>query len=439
MSAAELPLIEAAHRNDLAAVKKLLAAKADARAISPFGVTALLEAAGQGNATMVEALLVARAEANRPGPDGRTPLMAAARAGNAEAVRALLRHGAEVNFKEAWKNQTALMWAAAANRAEAVEVLAAAGAEVNARSMAWLDKVKAKEDGNLVSTPPKGGLTPLLYASRQGALEAAKALVKAGADVNLADPDSSTPLLVAILNAHYDLAAILLEAGADPNRVDKWGRGPLYAALDLHTLEPSVTRPAPKTSDKLTGLDIARLALEHGANTEAALLEPTPGRGVSDNPDPILRAGATPFIRAAKTGDIAAMKLLLKHGANAKATTKAGVNALMAAAGLGWRYGDSVLPEAEGLASVKFCLDLGFDIQATDVKGRTALHGAAERGGTDIVDVLVKNGARMDAKDKEGKTPFDIAKGGNQDRSNPEYPATVAVFTRLAAAAGSGR
>src|SRR5262249_29632623 len=156
---------------------------------------------------------------------------------------------------------------------------------------------------------------------------------------NLADLDGITPLIMALINAHYDTAAILAEAGADANLADRWGRTALYAAIDMHTLEPSTTRPAPREGDKLNGLDLARILLERGAKVDPKLVKPTPGRGIPDGPDPLLVEGTTPFIRAAKTGDVEAMRLLLAHGADPKLTTVRGVNALMAAAGQGWRFG----------------------------------------------------------------------------------------------------
>jgi uncharacterized protein len=423
-------LIEAAHRNDLRLVLRLLAAHADVKATNSYGVTALSEAAAQGNPRMVEALLRAGADANTIGPEGQTALMAASRSGSVPAVQSLLRQGARVDSREGWKGQTALMWAAAANHAEVAQALIRAGADVDARSTAWPVKPKKKEDGNLVSTPPRGGLTPLHFAARQGALSAARVLVEAGAKLDLAEPDGMSATVIAIINGHYDLAQWLLEAGADPNVADKWGRAALYAAVDMNTLEPSVTRPAPKTSNDHTALDVAWAALQHGAKVDAALIEPTPGRGVSDFADPILIAGVTPFFRAAKTGDVAAMHLLLQNGANPHTRSAQKVTALMAAAGLGWRYGDSEVPEAAGLAAAKLCLELGLDVNASDEKGRTAMHGAAERGATLLAEFLAAHGAALNAKDGAGQTPLDVAKG-NGGRGNPEYPSTVNVLLKL--------
>jgi ankyrin repeat protein len=424
-------LVEAAHRNDLAMVESLLRAGARASSPNSFGVTPLAEAASNGNAAIIERLLSAGADPNTEAAE--PALLAAARSGSVAAVRTLLAHGAKVDAPESWKGQTALMWAAAANRANVVRLLIERGANVNARSTIWPpDTLNRPKNGNIVSDRPKGGLTALLYAAREGSFEAAQALIEGGADLNLAEPDGITPLIVAILNAHYDLAAVFLEVGADPNRSDKYGRTALYAAVDMSTLEPSVTRPAPKEDDKLTAFDIAQMALERGANPNARLADNTPGRGLSDFPDSILRAGVTPFFRAAKTGDVKGMRLLLEHGADPTIPTADGNTPLMAASGFGWKYGDSQIPEQAALEAVKLCVELGADVNATNTSGETALHGAALRGADQIARYLVDKGARLDAKDKNGRTPLDVA-SGDESRGNPGYPSAAALLRRLIA------
>jgi ankyrin repeat protein len=423
-------LIYAAHRNDLQTATLLLRAGSKAAVANDYGVTAISEAAAAGNAALIGKLLNAGASANTASPDGETVLMTASLAGNPAAVSLLIEHGAAVDRHEAWKGQTALMWAAAANRSDVVKILIAHGADVNARSALVKPETPHPPNGNLVSEQPKGGLTPLLFAAREGALDAAQALVKAGADLNLAEPDGITPLIIAIINGHYDLAGVLLESGANPNILDKYGRTALYAAIDMNTLEPSTTRPAPKELNRLTGLDIAGMALARGAAPNVRLVAPTPGRGIPDGTDPLLRAGTTPFIRAAKTGDVAAMRLLLDHGADPKLTTDEGVTALMAAAGQGWRYGDSFIPEADALAGVQLSIELGLDVNAVNKKQETALHGAADRGADSIVQYLADKGARLDLKDARGHTPLDVAAGG-QVRGHPGYPSTVALLQKL--------
>jgi uncharacterized protein len=420
----------AAHSNRAAVVELLLKAGAKADKANAFGVTGLSEAASNGNAQIVEMLIQAGADPNAKSSGGEPAIMTATRSGNVEAVRVLLKHGSRVNEREDWKGQTALMWAAAYNDADVAQALIEAGADVNTRATEWPLEAKRPANGNIVSVRPRGGLTPLLFAARQGALDAARVLVRAGADLNIIEPDGTNALVTAVINAHYDLAWFLLQSGADPNIADKYGRTALYAAVDMNSLEISVTRPAPKDLDATRPLDVVRLALERGARVDTALIDPTPGRGLSDDPDPILTAGATAFLRASKTGDIAAMQLLVDHGANPLVATAAGTSALMAASGLGWRYGLSHVPESDSIQAIQLCLNVGADVNAANAKGETALHGAAMRGANQIVQFLVDHGARLDLTDKDGRTPLNVAEG-DEKGGLVAYPKTAALLRAL--------
>ena len=80
----------------------------------------------------------------------------------------------------------------------------------------------------------QGGLTPLLYAVRQGFAESTNALIQAGADINQPSAgDGTTPLLMAVINGHFDLAKSLLEKGANPNTTSQQGATPLYGVLNV--------------------------------------------------------------------------------------------------------------------------------------------------------------------------------------------------------------
>ncbi len=426
----------AAHFDHLEALNALLRAGARPNVANVYGVTPLAEAAANGDAAMIAVLLKNGANVDQASPEGETPLMFAARAGSVESVRMLLVGGAKADAREQWKGQTALMWAAALNHAEAAHALIAAGADPNARSTEWPpDLIQRPKNGNLVSERPKGGLTPLLFAAREGALASVRVLIDAKADLNVTEPGGTNALVIAIINAHYDVAAMLLNAGADPNIADKHGRTALYAATDMSSVEPSGTRPPPKESDENTAIDVMRIALERGANPNARLTSAVPGRSVSDDPDSVLRAGTTPFIRAAKTGDVAAMKLLLGHGADPRLVLKDNTTAMISAAGLGWRWGDSKIPEADALAAVKLCIELGLDVNAANDLGETPLHGAAARGATTIIQYLVDHGAKLETKDKRGRTPLAIAIG-EEDRGNPGFPEAATLLRKLMADRG---
>ena len=118
---------------------------------------------------------------------------------------------------------------------------------------------------------PRGGWTPLMYAARQNAIDAARALADAGADLDVADPDGTSALVFAIINGHFDLAQLLLEKGADPNVADEKGMAALYAAVDMHTLDETVGRPNPKPHGRLDAAGLVGVLLDHAADPNARL------------------------------------------------------------------------------------------------------------------------------------------------------------------------
>src|SRR5213594_279460 len=144
----------------------------------------------------------------------------------------LVKVGANVNTVEKFQNQTPLMWAAAApkNAGEMTKLLLSKGADVKprARYTDWPNQISSEPRAQY---RPVGGLTALLYASRDGCYDCVEALIGARADVNLPTPDV-TPLMVALDNDHNDVAKLLLDRGANPHVSDWWGRTALYIAID---------------------------------------------------------------------------------------------------------------------------------------------------------------------------------------------------------------
>ena len=63
------------------------------------------------------------------------------------------------------------------------------------------------------------------------------------------------------------------------------------------------------------------------------------------------------------------------------------------------------------LEVAKALVDKGADVNAADNAGMTPLHYAAQRGSDRIVEFLAGKGARFDAKNKQGRTPADLARG----------------------------
>jgi uncharacterized protein len=456
-------LMRAIHGRHPRIAQVLIEAGANVAAGNRYGVTPLYLAAQVHDATTARALLTAGADANTALPEGETVLMTAAKDGSLEIVRALLGETdakteadaasstsrADPNAKEGWYGQTALMWAAAEGHTEIISALLRAGANVNQRS----DLFDAPEphpdslqEGFAYPRILRGRLTALHFAARQGKLEAARTLVEAGADLDATDEDGADALILATLNGHLDLASMLLEAGANPNIADSYGRTVLFAATDLDADDAS-PQPAPATAEDLSPVDLVKLALNKGANPDAALTKslPSTSRAQAGGGGPGTAEGATPLLRAAATGDLEIMHLLLGAGANPLVATtghpavgdgtaerfaNGGTTALMAAAGVGWRESESRGHDRDAIQAIELLLDHGADVNATNQSGETALHGATLRGSTAIIQFLVDHGANLYAKNARGWTPLDIAMGQPEERI-PYNEATASLLRRL--------
>jgi uncharacterized protein len=295
-----------------------------------------------------------------------------------------------------------------------VQFLIAHGAEVNARESVreWPRRVTAEPRPQ---NRPLGGLTPLLFAAREGCAPCAAELLKAHADIELADPEGITPLIMSLQNAQFDTAAVLIKSGANVNSWDIWGRAPLYSAVDYNTT-PRGGRPDRPSSDRTTALDVIAMLLKAGANPDMQLklFPPYRSLGQDRGADGMLTVGTTPLIRAAKAGDSAAVQLLLAHGARADLPNSLGITPLMAAAGVGSTTIDTrarFRNEKKCISSAQLLLAAGVDVNAVNGNGQTALHGAAQSGWNHFVQLLADHGAAITAKDHFGSTPLDVAEG----------------------------
>jgi len=461
------PLHWAVYRDDVAAVRSLIASGADVKATTRVGaITPLSLACTDGDAAVVELLLKAGADANAATTDGASPLMLAAASGGVDAVKALLDQGAAVNARESAHGQTALMFAAAKNRAADVELLLQHGADAAiTTTVEKLERPRVDEDGNPLAPVPEGGagrggragagraggglggqargasatvmggITALLLAAREGNLEAARALLTGHADVNQPTAsDKTSPLVIAITNGHYDLAKFLLDHGADPNLATVDGLTAIYDTEDTEWAEVG-WGPNPITfQEKVTYLDLMKALLEHGANPNARLIKPLWFRPTSHNQEWVDKKGATAFWRAAQSSDVAAMRLLKSAGADPNLATEEGVTPLMVAAGLGWGANATRNVPDSWLAAVRYCVELGADVNAKDAYSYTALHGAAYRGDNEVVKFLVQKGAQLDVRSKRGQTVTDMANGPMVNAHLPmEHPDTIALLEKLGA------
>lgn len=424
----------AAHQGDRELVSRLLDSGADPSMSNDYGATPISVAAVEGDYRIIESLLDAGADIESPNAEGQTVLMVVARTGRIETARLLVERGASVDAREQWGGQSALMWAAAQQQPEMIRVLIEHGADVDARGRAhdWQRKVTAEPRIKILHT---GGFTPLLYAAREGCEACVEALVAGGADINLSDPYGITPLVLALLNRHFDVAGALIELGADVNQWDWWGRSPLFVAIDLHRV-PNSRRGDLPSLDRLTGLDIARMLLERGANVDMRLKQQPPmrnepgDRGYTDgSPDVlVITTGATALHSAAKASDDEAVALLLEYDAHVDLPNVFGITPLLAAAGLGHWYGlfkdkpirGQYKTGQDAVVTMKTLIAAGADIERRSAamnygfqrpmrSGLTAAHGAAFEGWSEVIQYLHDTGFDINAVSEDGATPRDLA------------------------------
>jgi len=428
------PLLWLVRVDDVETAKLLVKAGADVKAVNRQGLTPLALAASNGSAAMLKVLLDAGADVNAVDPAGETPLMLASRVGRLDAVRVLLERGATVEAKDAQFEQTPLMVAVRENNLQVVRLLVELGANVNAKTRVGITPpfilpnsvpgfghgvgiVRGGSPDRGRRAPTPGGLTPLQYAARDGRLETVKVLLASGADINQVEANDITPLVTAITNNHPDVATYLIEQGADVKKVDWYGRTALFTAVETRNMDVDNGPPFENSITRAPYLPLIQLLLDKGADPNARTLEQLPIRNQFLRTTGTLEwvdfTGMTPFIYAARAGDVAAMKMLLKAGADPKIETFRGTNALMAAAGVNWVF-DQTYWEGEpaNLEAVKLCFDLGLtDVNRQNSMGVTALMGAANRGSDEIIRYLVSKGAKVDLKDAEGRTAMTWAEG----------------------------
>jgi len=490
----------AARHGDAEMIAALVAAGANARAATSFGAfTPLHLAAERGAAPIVKALLTAGAPVDARTSTGATALMFAAASGDTASIAALLDKQADVNARETDRLQTPLIFAAAANRLDAVKLLIARGADPNAATkLTDLNALSANgqnPDGRNLAVAPgaprrpapprplvpgverqhmfneqvgwQGGMTPLLYAARQGYVDVAKALLDAGVPVNQRKGgDHVSALLVATVNGQFDLAAMLLTRGADPNLTGENGVAPLYAAINL-MWAPRAGYPQPRAqvNQQLGYLDFMKKLLDSGADPNQRVNKKVWYTNYNFDQSGVDEVGATPFWRAAYGADVDAMKLLVSYGADPSVPTMKpaerpetgdagrresrdvsrlapipyggpGVPPLLAAAGVGYGEGfaGNSHRHAPGgmLAAVKYLVEeLGADVNARDHEGNNAIHHAASRGDLEMIQYLVSKGADPKAVNREGQTTVDMANGPVQ-RVQP-WPETVKYLETLGA------
>ncbi len=438
----------AARNNDVSVARTLLAAGADVRARNRYGVTALNLACTNGSGELVRLLLDAGADPNGTVPGGETPLMTAARTGRVDPVRALLVAGADPHAKVRGMgrqegaganyylarlrdptihdflpatDQTAIVWAAAAGHAEVVAELIEFGADFRLAL--------------------QSGFTPLLLAVRGGHIDAAQALLRAGANVNRriapgvewrhAGYDAklrpgATPLHVAVENGHFELAARLLDAGADPRASDRQGYTPLHAVPSARRVPLGDADPVPERTGSMSSIGFVRVLAASGADVNARMS----GTGIVNRGAVVL--GPTALLGAVQTADMDLVRSLVDLGADPLERDDRGKTAVMLA---GSRTGHPT----EVAEVIELMLALGVDIDAIDRNGETAMHAAAYRDRPETIRLLAERGASIavwNRPNRHGSTPLAIAAGYRGPLSFRPQPLAEAAIREVMTAAG---
>ena len=517
------PLHLASRAGNPAVVQALLKAGANVSArTTTSGVTPLHLAAVSGSAAIVTLLLEHGADADAKESEwGQTPLMFAAAENRVDTIGALLDYGADTTVvtksidiahqsqldRAAGNVQKKVLDAAVAKGQQPTPRQVQAAIEAS-RELFASGKIPPPEpapaggrggrgggnpdDANAAnsfnpeeSNPPvsnKGGMTALLHATRQGHLEAARALLDGGAPINqTGSGDSVTPLLMSVINGEFDLAMMLIGRGANVNLAAAGnGATPLWAAVNTQW-QPRTRYPQPQEMEqqKTTYLDVMRALLAKGADPDARLKSHpwylvysgcgNRNCGLADT------SGSTAFWRAAYATDLEAMKLLAANGAdpniptiappipvrrgpggppqgaggaimptadadkpkfNALPVPAGGPGALAIHAAAGVEYGEGFAGNAHRhapdawMAVMKYLVEeLHADVNARDNDGYTPMHHAAARGDNEMINYLVSKGADVSAVARSGQTTADMANGPVQ-RISP-YPATVALLEKL--------
>src|SRR5262245_39191928 len=514
-------------------VQLLINAGANLKAVTRLGsYSALYMAAKTGSAPAIDILLKAGADAKAKSNTGITALHMAAISGDAESVRLLGERGADMNAKETERGQTPLAYAASFDRPEAIKMLLKLGADPNLPSkevppmplpargenQAQPPPPQQGQQGQQPAPPatqqarggipqvpgtpaaqqaaqnnggnnnnnngadavsrgggnPKGLLTPLMYAARQGSTNAVRVLTEAGANLNAVNGDKSTALLLSIINGHFDIAKYLVEHGANVNLFSMDSATPLYGVVNTQWARKSF-HPQPSTKYERTSyLELMTMLLDRGADPNVRLYKELWYSEYNFSLESAGAVGTTAFWKCAEVGDIDGMRLLVSRGADPTLASSEGVTPLLMAAGAGVHGNDDISAPVGRLAAVKYLVEeVHLDVNAADTGGNariqgniqepqqaqqqgqqppqgqqqaqqqqqqqqgfgrpsggfTALHSAAARGDNEMIIYLVSKGAKVDAVSKNGVSVVDMANGPRQ-RIQP-YPETVALLQML--------
>ncbi len=264
---------------------------------------------------------------------------------------------------------------------------------LNAIHRGNLIKVKqyVAEGMDINAISKKDGMTALFLTVAQGDEEFFNLLVKKGADINHKAKDGSSLLIAASLGKNPNIVRTLLDKGLDINAKGMGGNTPLHSAfmmMDTYLAGLYMQEGADaniKNSKGLSGYDLAKkwkMNLD-----ELKTIDPK-------KPD---HDGTLPLFYAAKKGDRAMIKKLIKLGADVDHTDDRGYSPI------------SITKDKD---IMKLLISLGSNINAKDSEGATPLmeEATSEFNKTEKLKILLSLGADKNLKNNNGKTAYDLVK-----------------------------
>jgi uncharacterized protein len=300
--------------------------------------------------------------------------------------------------------------------------LIAAGADVNARTPVN-DLPERKPAVRYFVEIPSAGLTPVIFAARSGAVSALRVLIEAKADIDAKTPEGFSAVVVALDNLHFDAAKVLVEAGASADG------GGLFAVVEARNRTNYVGEIQVPTGAAVS-LELLELMLSHGADLMDRLPEQLLDRDARFTPPPP-KITDLALIRAARSSDVDAMRVLIKAGADPSLhDEKRGGVTPMVAVMMGPELpalieADRSPTEDRAIAAIDFLLDRGVAPSIANNLGTTALHMAALRNYPGVIRHMAEKGADLNVADREGLTPLDYALGHLPSRLRGKPPADI--------------
>jgi len=433
-------LIAAASGGREAIVKMLLAAGVPVDVANQDQRTALMAAAMNGNANIVKMLLDVGAKPNAKDKEGETALFDAVRYGHLAVVRALLAAGADPNInntlpvKAADSGYTPLMYAAKRGLVPDVipvtdwlaitKALLDKGANPDTRSTMGSTALNVAQDyGNqdiakiLIQGGAKQVLTykglglneSLLMAASSGDAKEVVEALKGGADPQAVSRTGVTPLLAAAFGGSVDAVRAVVEHGADVNHVASGYRAWTWTAEHISTTEQPLARTASLNYTALI------LASEKGYPDIVAYL-------LEKGADPKMKnvKGDTALSVAAEQGHAKIVAMLLDTGIDPDEGQQR-IPSFTARAVIGIKAQEQNTPLSKAVQgghteAAKVLVEKGADPNVRGFAGKTALFWAVERGYADEVTLLLDHNADPNVSNKAGLTPLmEAAKDGRTD------------------------